>query len=198
MILTLTEKDYLNTLLKDEEGRVLYQINTPSTVFGGRTTISRLEDETHQDIAQFDWNTFSADELQQQGETVDAKVHLHRSGIFSLYVPSAPATRRPLIASRLRKREFFASNGEFYVWKEGRNGLKLDPARSAGLRIAEYHVRSLGILSKKHPGYIEIADGGLPILDDIVTSFVYVEKQRQSRQGVIKSAAYSAGGQGAS
>ncbi|TFY75689.1 hypothetical protein EWM64_g8324 [Hericium alpestre] len=184
MILTLSEKDYLNTLLKDESGRALYQINTPSTIFGGRTTITRLIGQMDHEIAWIAWNSFTPDEFHQHGRTVEASERFPRKGFFR--------TRRVLLAS----------DGQSYVWKDGRGGVKvnrtaappcpaahpssesiqLDRADAEHSRVAKYHTRSLGFFSKSHPAYLEVAADGVPILDDIVASFVYVEKKRQQHK----------------
>ncbi|TFY74934.1 hypothetical protein EWM64_g9078 [Hericium alpestre] len=216
MILTLAGENYLNTLLKDEHGRALYRIDTPYRLFGGgRTTVTRLTGQTDHDIAWIEWNMLSPDEFHQHGRTVEASQHLPHKGFFGTCVSSF--SRRDDVLIESRKRVLVASDGQSYVWKDGSHGVKvnhtavptcpavvcsadpsppnprqLDCDDAALSRVAEYHTRSLGFFSKGHPAYLEIAADGVPILDDIVASFVYMEKKRQQRKRSRASAAAGA------
>jgi hypothetical protein len=47
--------------------------------------------------------------------------------------------------------------------------------------IAKFHRKQYGILSKRRDAYLEILEGGTHILDQIVITWILVEKLRRDR-----------------
>jgi hypothetical protein len=48
--------------------------------------------------------------------------------------------------------------------------------------IAKFHRKQYGILSKRRDAYLEILEGGTHILDQIVITWILVEKLRRDRE----------------
>jgi hypothetical protein len=66
--------------------------------------------------------------------------------------------------------------------------LQLETADRSKQRIAKFHRKRFGIFSKSRHAYVEVLEGGMHMLDQIVTTFVFVEKLRRDREDRQQSA----------
>jgi hypothetical protein len=62
--------------------------------------------------------------------------------------------------------------------------LQLERNEEPKTEIAHFHRSNLGIVGTKHKADLEILPGGIHIVDDIVVTFVYLDKLRRARQPV--------------
>ncbi|KAF9067582.1 hypothetical protein BDP27DRAFT_904803 [Rhodocollybia butyracea] len=86
-----------------------------------------------------------------------------------------------------RSLEFEASDGRQYKWKvEGRRNFHLT---LEGRLIALFSSGSNSIFSSKEPATFSIYPEGLPVVEDIITTLVYVTRRRKMAQDSAASAA---------
>lgn len=57
--------------------------------------------------------------------------------------------------------------------------------------IAQFHPQS--VIPKKQRAHLEVTPTGMEILDDIILSFVFVEKKRRDRMKRMRNAAIAGG-----
>ncbi|KAH7882509.1 hypothetical protein F5I97DRAFT_1905650 [Phlebopus sp. FC_14] len=173
MRLTFSSTDYRNSRLSDDYGHVLYTIETPSS-WSKKTTISkhstwRSFGVSSEVVAVIDWHWIRSPTIHFRGQAVSAKTMF---------------TRRFWTSNR----SFVASDGQTYKWKIKSTNCSLRAEKSS-TELAKYHKRNFGIMKASHPPYLEVSPSILHILDDIVTSFVYVEKVSRDEQKRRREAA---------
>ncbi|KAA1475820.1 hypothetical protein DENSPDRAFT_448768 [Dentipellis sp. KUC8613] len=184
---------FMNTVLRDDRGEPRYRIETCTllglkdvetkiTRFLPRTNASgsqgqllvssvNTRGETHvtarlqeEEIARIEWHRIMSTVFRRPGQNpVEVDVYMPYTGLFSR-----------------KKRAFTASNGQSYIWKAGSRRSSL--LRHDGSRVAVYHHRSYGILGKAHDPFLEISPEGISIADEIVATFVYIERRRAQRE----------------
>lgn len=71
--------------------------------------------------------------------------------------------------------------------------IKNDGSKKRVVKFREYRP-SLGPLMKRRPASLEVDDSCIPILDEIVMTFIYCEKLRKERERQSRNAAASGGG----
>ncbi|KAF9522245.1 hypothetical protein CPB83DRAFT_732820, partial [Crepidotus variabilis] len=76
-----------------------------------------------------------------------------------------------------RERIFTGPYGKLYVWKMGSDKCRLF-LKDTELLVATFHRKHLGILSKARAASVEIFPQGQHMVDDIVTTFIYMERLR--------------------
>lgn len=57
------------------------------------------------------------------------------------------------------------------------------------IAVARFHQRSYGVVGKSHKASLEIYPQGEAIVDEILTTFVYVETRRDEREKAAMSGA---------
>ncbi|EKM83246.1 hypothetical protein AGABI1DRAFT_82873 [Agaricus bisporus var. burnettii JB137-S8] len=95
-----------------------------------------------------------------------------------------------------RGRVFKACDGEEYRWDLRAGHLEMiknDGSKKRVVKFREYRP-SLGPLMKRRPASLEVDDSCIPILDEIVMTFIYCEKLRKERERQSRNAAASGGG----
>lgn len=83
MNLSLVKDRPRNTTLISPDGRAMYHVNTPSKLFGSKTTTIRRVDVGDGDIGRINWHAFSNTELWVRERLIQP----HKSGTFSSWVP---------------------------------------------------------------------------------------------------------------
>ncbi|KAK7436905.1 hypothetical protein VKT23_018925 [Stygiomarasmius scandens] len=88
-----------------------------------------------------------------------------------------------------RHRVFKGSDGADYKWILGTFTPELIKDDSSKTPIAKFHRRDLGILSKskKSPAYLEIYAEGEHIVDEIFSTFVYIERLRKKKERAARA-----------
>ncbi|KIJ26089.1 hypothetical protein M422DRAFT_272865 [Sphaerobolus stellatus SS14] len=124
--------------------------------------------EGAQDLAELHWETvtFDSANLYYRGQQCRMADFLLKNGVFS------------------RSRTFEGSNGMEYKWKCDARG-KFTLFDSSRNLLVESHKSHLGILRKARDYSLDVMPAGIPILDDIIVSFIimrYRQIQRKKRK----------------
>ncbi|KAI0044127.1 hypothetical protein FA95DRAFT_301689 [Auriscalpium vulgare] len=197
MELRFSRNSLFNTVLRDTQGAPLFRIDTrkgPRKV--SLTTVSRfvggvdepsrevLADGTsrnvtgdgasdtdillmglqEEQVAQIEWHYWSQSIFRIRGETKEVKEYMPGKGVLR------------------RQRIFTASNGQKYKWQFGCNTcwLQLDDGKDTV--VARFHRSSRGFVGKAHNAYLEVVQEIMPIIDEVIMTFIWVEKRREDRQ----------------
>ncbi|KAG8703450.1 hypothetical protein FRC09_004152 [Ceratobasidium sp. 395] len=97
--LSQTNNSILNTLLTDPGGHTIYEVSTPTKVFGGSTTTILRYGTV---VASIEWHQLSGDRLSFEGHEGSVKDLFPKSGTFS------------------RSRTYTTRNGRSFKWKSHR------------------------------------------------------------------------------
>ncbi|KAI0062123.1 hypothetical protein BV25DRAFT_1825987 [Artomyces pyxidatus] len=84
-------------------------------------------------------------------------------------------------------RVFTASDGRAYRWILGALTCWLKPDDGSDVEIARYHPRKLGIFGKARKAFLEVSPDGVPILDELIMTFIWVEMRRRDREKPTKT-----------
>ncbi|KAH7890148.1 hypothetical protein F5I97DRAFT_1827735 [Phlebopus sp. FC_14] len=171
MRLTFSHSDYMNTDISDEQGRLLYRINTPFAWKNQKTTVTKYAEKTQQpeELAVIEWKWLKNPVIHFKGNTVAADDLL---------------TTRSWSSGRY----FKGPDGRMYKWKIQTTNcwLKLE---DSDLVLAKYHDRNFGIRKSSHPPYLEISSSVTHMLDELITTFIYAEKLSLDAQASASAAA---------
>ncbi|KAI6107311.1 hypothetical protein EDD17DRAFT_1713277 [Pisolithus thermaeus] len=170
MRLTFSTKNYLNSVLSDEQGQQLYTISTTG-LLNSKTTITKHDQRGENDIiGVITWRTYRDTTiwLKATGSEVAAKSLLH-SKLFS------------------SSRTFTAPDGKTYVWNLWRTNCTLEE-QGTNLQLVKYHRRNVGIVSPSHPPYLEISPSVYHILDLVLVTFIYAERISKRREAGARAA----------
>ncbi|KAG6837093.1 hypothetical protein H0H93_014985 [Arthromyces matolae] len=139
-----------------ENGDTIYETRSPKKLFGRTTTVSRIDDRYGHSkslgksyLAQFAWKTFRSGRLRFDNKEVRTRSFFKKQG-WGLHG---------------RDRVFEIGDYQFR-WKLG-SGVPETV-------VARYHPMTLSTRASKP--YLEILPGWKNFADDIVVSFVYIEK----------------------
>ncbi|KAL0569944.1 hypothetical protein V5O48_012019 [Marasmius crinis-equi] len=173
MTLTLSGS-YLNSTYADENGRVIYKVNTTTTLPGGSSNIVKLlpddiprmqnveGDEVPGDrfahLARIDWKIYS---IFHHGEELVTKQFFRRESGWA----------------KKRNRIFMGEDGKEYKWVLGPVYPELRLNDESQTVVAKYNPGS--VFTKKRPGVLEIFPSARHMMDIIVMTFVYVETARR-------------------
>ncbi|KAF9522243.1 hypothetical protein CPB83DRAFT_730437, partial [Crepidotus variabilis] len=75
---------------------------------------------------------------------------------------------------------FAGPDGQMYVWKIGLDKCKLF-VKDTETPIATFHREYLGVLSPAQTASLEIYPQGEHMVDDIITTFIYMERLRTEK-----------------
>ncbi|KAF8888299.1 hypothetical protein BD779DRAFT_1524620 [Infundibulicybe gibba] len=79
---------------------------------------------------------------------------------------------------------FQASDGRSYKWRvDGRDFTRLYTDDGTSTPVATFNSGPMGPFSTSRPPRLAVAPQGMPILDDIVATFVHMDRRRRERQG---------------
>ncbi|KZV73771.1 hypothetical protein PENSPDRAFT_749813 [Peniophora sp. CONT] len=195
MELHFVRPDLLNTVFRDEHGRPRYRTETNGTAFGfseRTTTISRIvggdpslypdtervtaDDKSDTDIfingleeqpvSQIVWRRVAQSIFKYDGKEVKVKdLFQSQTGV------------------KAKKHTFTASNGQMYTWVATAHPCWLEKGPSGTtppVKIVEGKGRSHGIRPGKeaHYPWLKVSEECLPILDEILMTFVWAERRR--------------------
>ncbi|KDQ59874.1 hypothetical protein JAAARDRAFT_93261, partial [Jaapia argillacea MUCL 33604] len=170
MELILTKNDPTQTILLDSAGMPAYKVDTPWTHSRMTTTITHHhpspehhhhkggEDEDDylnwEEIARIEWHPLRPSDFVVDGKKTKSKEMLKKERAFL----------------KTRTRVFVGKDRQSYRW--------VVPCMKMGhLKIARFNHPSWGILSQQRKAYLEIHPPGMHMVDEIVSTFVYVEKR---------------------
>ncbi|KAF9266001.1 hypothetical protein L218DRAFT_942779 [Marasmius fiardii PR-910] len=172
--------DYVNSTYADENGRIIYKVQTTSTLPGGYTNILKVlpDDIPRREslsldtsgggrdylgdrfihIARIDWKSFH---IFSRGEDIPTKTLFRKEGWN-------------------RNRIFMGDDGREYKWVLGPRQPELQLNDETKTQVAKYHQRNvMGIFGEKRPGVLEIFPEGESMMDTIMMTFVYIETARR-------------------
>jgi len=173
MKLVFTTDSHLNTTLVDEtSGLVMYEVETERK-FMSRTTVIRKSftnrrgkpvPHTSTEVAKIQWKTWSSDRIVYYGCDMKRDEFMPKAGLFS-------------------DGFLITVNGTKYRWSTGSPGQdppKLVTKDRKKRMVAKLH--EARHFFRRRRAYLEVAPAGLTMLDQIVVSFVYVEKTRREKR----------------
>ncbi|KAI0692522.1 hypothetical protein BC835DRAFT_1254593, partial [Cytidiella melzeri] len=132
------------------------------------TTISKLTPLGT--AAEIEWHRRLGNSvLQFRGRSVNVEDYIFKAGFWS------------------SKQQFTSSSGRRYTWDE--NIVRWIPLRLFRALFARWHNKSLGILGKKHPPYLQISQDVLDDVDEIIVTLVYIRRMIQQRNSANNTAA---------
>ncbi|KAI0044129.1 hypothetical protein FA95DRAFT_301981 [Auriscalpium vulgare] len=200
MELHFSRNRLLNTVLRDSQGAPLFRVDTQKGKLSV-TTVSRFvggvkESEVHgagrervtgdnvsdtdillmglqeEPVAQIEWHYWSQSVFRIHGETREVKEYMPSKGVFQT------------------QRVFTAKNGRKYKWQIGSNSCKLEVDDGTKTVVARFHRSSLGIIGKKHRVYLEVTQEVMPIIDEVIMTFIWVEKRREEGEAASQQMPY--------
>ncbi|KDQ60537.1 hypothetical protein JAAARDRAFT_68029 [Jaapia argillacea MUCL 33604] len=144
--LTFTRDSPLRTLLKDEQDRPVYKIDTPMRLMNSTTTITRnarnSTEQRDEEMARIRSHCISLSELVFQGKVLKVGNFLKRTG----------ALRRDM--------KFTAPDGREYKWDTHFVSMELILNDGSNTVVASFRQANLGIFSPKCKACLEIFHGG--------------------------------------
>jgi len=177
----------INATYKDAEtGDVQYKVRSPIKVHERISTISRRVDVdiprrnsgaseqgdattdsgTFGHLAQLSWYLRAPSVMRIGGKDIDPKNFFQKPKV-------------PWYA--FQQRIFTAQDGKEYRWTGGAHYTKLKLNDGSDTLVAEYRCKSVGLISKARDPYLEIFPPYEHMVDEIIITFVYVERLRHSR-----------------
>ncbi|KIK65588.1 hypothetical protein GYMLUDRAFT_258319 [Collybiopsis luxurians FD-317 M1] len=156
------QKHPLNSNLINDNGVVLYNIHSPRKLFASRSTITKLDSQSH------------------SRQVSEIELHGWRSDKVMCGAGEIPVTTSLM----KRKVEFRASDNQQYEWKHDANGMmRLVSVHHPNSEVASFDPGSSGgLFSTKRPAILRISNHGLRVVDEIVATFVYSKKSREKSQ----------------
>ncbi|KAF9522241.1 hypothetical protein CPB83DRAFT_864734 [Crepidotus variabilis] len=176
-----------------EDGVVLYKADAPRFSWGGETiSITKLQP--------------SAGNYQHNYAQL-AEIEYHSGGLFSqdsrIKIGNRNLAAKEVLmkghtkfwTSGYGERIFAGPDGKMYVWKMGSDKCRLF-LKDTEILIATFHRKHLGVLSDARAASLEIVPQGQHMMDDILTTFIYMERLRTQKAQARNAAASSAGAAG--
>ncbi|KAG6811299.1 hypothetical protein H0H92_008094 [Tricholoma furcatifolium] len=150
-----------NSTFFSEDGDALYQASSPKKMFGRTTTIHRVDCRSDKYVAQFTWKTFQSAKLRFRDKEVRTRSFFRKKG-WSLY----------------GRDRVFEVNGCQFRWMLGSGIPELRLSKDPKVLVARYYPkgRQEFFTAKTSEPYLEIMSGWKGIQDEIVMSFIYIEK----------------------
>ncbi|KAJ8520071.1 hypothetical protein ONZ45_g3076 [Pleurotus djamor] len=179
MQLIQSKSDPRNTTFSSDSGELTYAVETPFHVLENRvSTISKVSSNVEQSqvLAEIEWHRMGSTVVKFKGRSMSVGELFRRVGFA------------------WRHRVFVGPDGKEYIWKLGSRSSKLFLYDTVEMPIARSHKSSLGVFGSSHPASLEIFPEGEHMLDMILVTFVYIEKQRRDNERASRSAAASGGG----
>ncbi|KAF7357815.1 hypothetical protein MVEN_00827500 [Mycena venus] len=182
----------INATYKDAEtGVVQYKVRSPIKVHELISTISRRIDS---DIPRRNSGSSQHGDSDGGAATVDSGRFGHLAQIsWYMRAPSVmriggkdidPATffQKPKVPwYAFPERIFTAQDGKEYRWCGGAYHTKLKLNDGSDTVVAEYKCKSVGLITKKRDPYIEIFPPFEHMVDEIMITFIFVERLRKNR-----------------
>ncbi|KAG5341354.1 hypothetical protein C0989_011233 [Termitomyces sp. Mn162] len=163
MRIYISGKEAWNSTFCAENGDVIYETLSPRKIFGRTTTINRIEDrnghEMSSNLAQFAWKTFRSARLQFRNKEVRTRSFFKKKG-WGMH----------------GRDRVFELDGYQFRWKLGSGELRLN--NRPHMLVARYYPEGKrgSLTSKASKPFLEIMSGWKNFTDDIIVSFVYIEK----------------------
>ncbi|KAF9534586.1 hypothetical protein CPB83DRAFT_780222 [Crepidotus variabilis] len=157
-----------------EDGQILYKVDSPK-FYGNVMKVSVAKVQTkgsHEPWAEIEYHSVKGDSTIKVGNVSRSTKDIFRGGKCSL--------------SNFGENVFQASDGQEYTWVMTSVKCKLS-RKSDDTPIATYHLKHYGIMSKSRPASLEIFLEGEGIVDDIITTFIYIEKRRTELIAIVVS-----------
>ncbi|KAF8062553.1 hypothetical protein FPV67DRAFT_1586369 [Lyophyllum atratum] len=184
MHLYLSGREAINSEYANDNGQVLYKVETPQALGTRTSTISMVvafdvpqrdgEPDMHNrfaHLAEIEHHVLGSSIMRFGGQEHQTKDFFRKEGLknggFSRYG---------------RNRVWTASDGKEYKWLLRSLKSELVTNHSEGKTIAKSHRRGLGLIGPVSEGYLEIQPEGEHIVQEILITFIYVEKYRKEKE----------------
>ncbi|KAJ6567120.1 hypothetical protein B0H19DRAFT_1139526 [Mycena capillaripes] len=195
MQLFLTTATPSNAVYVDGSGSPQYKVTTPFKVHDRTTAISRIVEReiprrqstgsssgAHEDrvvdentrfanLANIDWRLFDSSVIHFRGQELAVREFFRKEG-WGWYG---------------RHRVFTAQDGREFKWVLGAYTSQLKLNDTAETLVACYRPKKLGIFSKPRKASIEIFPPFEDMLDEIMVTFVYIERLRKTKERAARS-----------
>ncbi|KAG6819714.1 hypothetical protein H0H93_009330 [Arthromyces matolae] len=188
MHLYLSNSSHLNSSFTNDDGQVLYKVETPF-VFGAQVSTvtcvvpndiphasdGKVEPSMQDRFAymgKVEHNLVSSSVIHFGGNAYQTKDYLRKDG-WGVYG---------------RNRVFTAADGREYKWLSRSSSSKLITNDASKTLVAKFHRRSYGIIGKAHPASLEIFQEGEHMIQEILMTFIYIEKIRQDSENATAAA----------
>ncbi|KAF8061805.1 hypothetical protein FPV67DRAFT_1510493 [Lyophyllum atratum] len=169
----------LNTVYANEDGQALYKVETHARIStiscvvpnnipekDGGATVSMQDRFAH--LAEVEHNTIKSSVLRFAGKEYKTKEFFRKDGSgWGVYG---------------RNRIFKGLDGQEYKWISESFNSKLVVNNEAQTFVARSHQRHLGIFGKGKPASLEISTAGEHMVQEILITFIYVEKLRKDSE----------------
>ncbi|KIK50095.1 hypothetical protein GYMLUDRAFT_51383 [Collybiopsis luxurians FD-317 M1] len=173
MNLSFLESDMYNTLLVQSNGAPLYHIKTPPSGHP-HTVITKIVASNGYGFG------FDSDESKDK-EMAHIEVHRWHSSTVDVWGKSFVPSRTHLLSS---SEAFTGSNGKRYLWRRGaREQIELTSMEDKTFPVATYEPElPATVSSTSKSASLQIKFEGLAILDELVTTFVYIQQKHHKRE----------------
>ncbi|KAJ7932733.1 hypothetical protein B0H13DRAFT_2650715 [Mycena leptocephala] len=194
MQLFLTTGTPSNAVYTDASGAPQYKVNTPFKVHHRTTSISRvveheiprrhsgsssggnespLEEGVRRfaNLATIDWRVFDSSVIHFRGQELAVRDFFRKEG-WGWYG---------------RHRVFTALDGREFKWILGAYTPQLKLNDAAETPVAFYRPKKLGVFSKPRKASIEVFPPFEDMLDEIMVTFVYIERLRKNKERAARS-----------
>ncbi|KAJ7700722.1 hypothetical protein B0H17DRAFT_1247280 [Mycena rosella] len=192
MQLFLTTATPSNSVYTDESGAPKYKVNTPFKLLQRTTGISRVveyniprrrslspdgheveveEGERFASLAHIDWHLLESSVIRFRGRELATRDFFRKVG-WGWYG---------------RHRVFTARDGREYKWILGALPEQLELNDDAQILVTRYLPKKLGLLSKARKASLEVFPQFEHMLDEIMITFVYIERLRKTKERAARS-----------
>ncbi|KAF5387170.1 hypothetical protein D9615_002093 [Tricholomella constricta] len=191
MHLYLSTRSPLNSVFSTAEGQALYKVETPMAAGTRTSTISCIvpnDIPQHHSahtvsmqnrfghLAQVEHNVISSSILRFGGNEFATKDYFRKVG----WGPLCRARFEKLWVDR--HRVFTGPDGREYKWELLSYNSQLVTNDDKKTLVARFHRASLGIIGKARPASFEISPTGEHMVQDILITFIYIEKIRKDME----------------
>ncbi|KAF8058592.1 hypothetical protein FPV67DRAFT_509570 [Lyophyllum atratum] len=181
MHLYLSTVSVINSTYSNENGQVIYKVDTPMALGTRTSTISYVvpNDIPQEDVdpdmrdkfdlfGQVEHKRVGSSVLRFAGHEFETKTYLRKSSEWG--------------AHGLHHRIFTASDGLEYKWLLQRVKCKLVVNDEKQTVVATFHRQSHGLIGAARPASLDILPAGEHISQEIFMTFIYMEKMRKDRE----------------
>ncbi|XP_006458731.1 hypothetical protein AGABI2DRAFT_115754 [Agaricus bisporus var. bisporus H97] len=175
MRLILSSQNPRDSYYSTDAGQVIYKVNKSGSSV---TTLRKAVNNDHFALyAEVEFHTFRSTRFRFQNRDVSVDDHFRKEGWFN------------------PRWVFRAADNREYYWKL--DGKYLEMFRNDGSKkeMVKYkeHKSSFGPFITGRPASLEVDNSCISILDDIIMTYVYCQKQRKKRQASRSGAAGASG-----
>ncbi|KAG2365621.1 hypothetical protein BDR07DRAFT_1459005 [Suillus spraguei] len=170
--LPLSTEHVRNTIITNEQGQIIYKINTPFRLVGVRTTtIQKIKPNDSDDLyhmrdqfyvlGEIEWHRSASSKFRSGGTEVETDDFIQKRGLLG------------------RKHVFIGPDKWSYRWDLKSKVVVLSRDDASRMEVARLHRATLGTKGRKRKAtWLEVSPEVAHTMDTIIITFIYVEKLR--------------------